>query len=224
MLGAAPQSLPFRDPNVARAVVLSRLTIAYNVVEAVLAVPLGVADESLALLGFGLDSLIEVASAGLVLWRFSVPADARSALEARERKATLGIGLLFCLLALVTVVGALWRLWTRQAPETTLAGIVISTASLSFMVYLWRAKKRVAVALDSSTMASDAACSLACIQLSVVLLAGSLLFAVAPALWWADAMAALGLAALIAREGVEMVRASRKPEFSGGCGCRTSCD
>ena len=68
-------------------------------------------------------------------------------------------------------------------------------------------------------MAKDAGCSLACFQLSAVLLVGSLVFWVAPALWWADAVAALVLAFFIGREGFETVRAARREDFSGGCGC-----
>ena len=87
------------------------------------------------------------------------------------------------------------------------------------MVFLWRAKLRVAQALDSATVAADAACSRACIQLSAVLFVGSLVFLLAPALWWVDAAAALALSLLIAREGWDMVRAARSPAFTGGCGC-----
>jgi divalent metal cation (Fe/Co/Zn/Cd) transporter len=96
---------------------------------------------------------------------------------------------------------------------------VISALSLSFMVFLWRAKLRAAKALDSATVEADAACSRACIQLSAVLFAGSLAFLLAPALWWVDAAAALALALLIAREGWGMVKAARSEHFTGGCGC-----
>jgi divalent metal cation (Fe/Co/Zn/Cd) transporter len=87
------------------------------------------------------------------------------------------------------------------------------------MFYLWTAKRAVARALDSSTVAKDAVCSLACIKLSGVLLAGSLLYWLSPKLWWVDSAAALALALLIGREGLETVRAARRADFSGGCGC-----
>jgi divalent metal cation (Fe/Co/Zn/Cd) transporter len=136
-----------------------------------------------------------------------------------ERKATLIIGGLFVVLALLVVLGAVLQLAAGKHPPTTLPGLVISSLSLLFMFFLWRAKLRAAAALDSATLKSDAACSLACIQLSLVLFAGSLLFLVSPRLGWMDAAAALLLALLIGREGLQGIRAARDPHFTGGCGC-----
>lgn len=203
-----------------RAIALAVLTVAYNLVEGLVSVGLGVSEESIALFGFGVDSFIEVASALLVLWRFRGEHGMGSApsLE-RERRATLGIGALFVALAAGTSFGSLAQLAAREHPATTTPGVVIAAISLSFMVFLWRAKLSTARALNSSTVEKDAACSRACIQLSVVLLAGSLAFALFPALWWVDAAAALVLAALIGREGVGTIRAARQPQFCGGCGC-----
>lgn len=197
-----------------RALQLSFLTIGYNLVEGGVAMAFGWADDSVALFGFGADSLIEVASALLVLWKLLDHGNL-----ARERAATRRIGWLFLWLGAAVIGGALLQLAGRRHPPTTLPGLVISALSLSFMVFLWRAKLRVAKALDSATVAADAACSRACIQLSVVLFGGSLLFLLAPGLWWVDAIAALVLATLIAREGWGMVRAARSAAFSGGCGC-----
>jgi divalent metal cation (Fe/Co/Zn/Cd) transporter len=206
---------------VSRAQWLAGATIAYNLVEGAVAIAFGVDDESVALFGFGVDSLIEVASAVLVLWRFRGEQGKGGRPDAgRERRATLGIGLLFVALAAVVVLGAGLQLHARSHPETTVPGVVISALSLSFMFYLWRAKKSAATALDSATVSKDAACSLACIQLSTILLVGSLVFWLAPGLWWADALAALLLGAFIGREGVQTVRAARRPDFGGGCGCR----
>lgn len=87
------------------------------------------------------------------------------------------------------------------------------------MAWLWRVKVKAAKALDSRTLAGDAACSLACIQLSLVLFAGSLVFLAFPALGWVDAAAALVLAAFIGKEGLESIAAARRPGFTGGCGC-----
>ena len=197
-----------------RAVLLSLLTVVYNLAEGLVAIAFGWSDDSVALFGFGADSFIEVASALLVLWKLL---DAGN-LE-RERKATHRIGWLFLGLGLAVAGGALLQLAGRRHPPTTVPGLVISAFSLTFMVFLWRAKQRVAQALDSATVAADAACSRACIQLSVVLFAGSLLFLLAPTLWWVDGAAALGLSILIAREGWAMRQAARSPAFTGGCGC-----
>jgi len=87
------------------------------------------------------------------------------------------------------------------------------------MFYLWAAKKRVAAALNSSTVMKDADCSLACIKLSSILFAGSLLFLLFPGLWWVDGVAGIILAIFIGKEGFETIIATRNPDFVGGCGC-----
>lgn len=198
---------------------LAVFTIGYNLLEGLVSMGFGLADDSVALFGFGADSFIEVASALLVLWRLRhLDRLAATDLE-RERKATIGIGILFLLLATGTVFASLMQLLSRRHPETTVPGVAISLASLAFMFWLWKAKLRAAKALDSRALAGDAACSLACIQLSLMLLVGSLVFMLAPWLWWADALAALALSVFIAREGVSSIRAALKPDFGGGCGC-----
>lgn len=199
-----------------RALLLAWITVAYNLVEGGVSIAFGVGDDSVALWGFGLDSLVEVASALVVLWRLR---DLQARATERERHATLAIGGLFLLLAAIVTWGSITQLYQRHHPSTTLPGLIISVLSLSFMVFLWRSKLRVARALDSSALASDAACSLACIQLSAVLFVGSLLFWAMPSLGWVDAVAGLGLALLIAREGLEGIRAALHPDFNGGCGC-----
>ena len=200
---------------------LSWFTIGYNLIEGAVSMTFGYAEESVALFGFGADSFIEVASAVLVLWRFRGEVGKSGAMSIeRERRATLGIGVLFLFLALGATAGGGLQLWHHAHPETTLPGLVISALSLSFMFFLWRAKLNVGRELGSSTVLKDAACSLACIQLSVVLFIGSLLFLMLPALWWMDSAAAIVLAVFIAKEGWETVRAARSEDFEGGgCGC-----
>jgi divalent metal cation (Fe/Co/Zn/Cd) transporter len=129
--------------------------------------------------------------------------------------------MLFLLLAIGALAGGAIQLRQHSHPETTLPGLIVSALSLSFMFFLWKAKRNVGQALGSSTVMKDAACSLACIQLSVVLLAGSLLFMLVPSLWWADSVAAIVLSGLIAKEGWETIEAARSEDFAGGgCGCR----
>jgi len=213
-----PKNNANRAEWVAWAQGLALFTILYNLAEGFVSMGFGWHDESLALFGFGADSFIEVASAGLVLWRLREEGRGCRA-STREQGATFGIGLLFLLLGSGAALGAMGQLWAHAHPTTTVPGVAISLLSLGFMCFLWRAKKRAATSLDSRTLEGDAACSLACIQLSGVLLGGSLLFWVAPVLWWVDAAAALLLSVFIAREGLAMVRASRRADFSGGCGC-----
>lgn len=211
-----------RESWVGKAVALSWFTIFYNLVEGLVSMAFGIAEESFALFGFGADSFIEVASAVLILWRFRREAHLTSGdIGTREIAATRGIGILFLILAGITAVSSSVQLWNGSHPDSTLPGIAISLASLSFMFYLWRAKLKVADALGSSAMKSDAACSLACIKLSGILLCGSTLYMLSPSLWWADGLAALGLSYFIGREGWGMLAAAR----SGApacCGCSGS--
>lgn len=198
---------------------LAVATMAYNALEGVVSMGFGVSEGSMALLGFGVDSWVEVGSAGIVYWKLTrAPGCATTARE-RERVATRWIGRMFVLLAVGTAAGALLQIASGAHPESTLPGVVISLLSLSFMVFLWRAKLATATALNSKALAMDAACSRACIQLSGVLLAGSAIYALAPALWWADAAAALALSGLIGREGWEAIQSANQKDFSGGCGC-----
>lgn len=204
-----------------KAIFLSWFTIGYNLIEGVVSIAFGVSENSVALAGFGVDSLIEVASAALILWRFRSETHIGSEFSiSRERKATLGIGILFLLLSATTAGASIFELKTGSHPATTIPGLVISTFSLSFMYWLWSAKREVARRLNSASMMKDADCSFACIKLSLVLFGGSLMFAAFPVLWWADSAAALMLTLLIGKEGWETITAAQHPEFSGGCGCR----
>ncbi|MBI4726069.1 cation transporter [candidate division TA06 bacterium] len=177
---------------------------------------LGTSDESISLLGFGLDSFIEVFSAVIILWRLRREFGNGAGAVERERLATRGIGILFVLLTAVIVITSVLRLVNHVHPETALPGIVVSLASLSFMFWLDASKMRAAKALDSQALKSDAVCSLACIWLSVVLLIGSGIYYLTR-IWWADTAAAIIIALLILREGSENLRASFQKEFDGCC-------
>jgi divalent metal cation (Fe/Co/Zn/Cd) transporter len=211
-----------RDHLVRQACRLAKLTIAYNLVEGAVSLACGTGDESLALLGFGVDSFIEVASATLVLWRLRAEASGATVAAARERTAGMWVSALLMLLGVATIGGSVWQLVHHGHPETTRAGAIIALLSLSFMFWLWRRKRALATALQSRTLRQDAACSLGCIQLSVTLLVGSLLYMVAPAFWWADATAAIIIAVLISRDGWLGFRSARRGE-GGGCGCAHAC-
>ena len=211
-----------RPTLVRRALLLAAFTVAWNVAEGVVSIGFGVADEAVALLGFGLDSWVEVGSAVVVLWRLRGEGGLGPTLSRdREKRAALVIGGLLLALGVAAGAGGALQLATGGHPDTSMPGVIIAALSLSFMVWLWRTKLALARALDSRTLELDAACSRSCVQLSGVLLAGSLLYVVAPGLWWADAVAAIALAGLIGREGLEGVRAARRPDFQGGCcgGC-----
>lgn len=203
----------------ARARELAGLTIGWNVVEGLVAMGFGLAEESVALFGFGLDSWVEVGSAGVVFWKLTRPRGCATTQKKQERTAARWISGLFLVLSGATFLGAGFQLASGTHPESTLPSVVISLVSLSIMWVLYQAKKAAAVALNSRTLEMDAACSRSCIQLSAVLLVGSGVFLIAPALWWADAVAAMVLAAMIFQEGWSGWKASQRADFSGGCGC-----
>lgn len=207
-----------RGQWVRRARLLAWFTIGYNLLEGVVGIGYGIADESLALLGFGIDSFIEMSSAFFVLWRLGAELSGHERQARRERRAGLAIAILLVLLGVGTILGSGWLLWTRQHPGSTLAGGIIAAVSLSFMFWLWRAKLAAAAALGSQTLHQDAACALGCISLSATLLIGSIIYAVAPVLWWVDAVAAIVIALLIVREGIGGLRAVTAGS-AGGCGC-----
>lgn len=202
-----------------RALWLARATIAWNVVEGLVAMGFGYQESSVALFGFGVDSWVEVGSAGVVYWKLTRVAGCATTARERERRATRWISGLFLALAGATALGAVAQFASGGHPASSLPSLVVSVVSLALMAWLWHAKKAAATALDSRTLAMDAACSLACIQLSGVLFAGSLVYVVFPALWWADGLAALVLSGFIAKEGWEGWQAANRKDFAGGCGC-----
>jgi divalent metal cation (Fe/Co/Zn/Cd) transporter len=183
---------------------LEYFTIAWNSLEGLVAVVAGALAGSISLVGFGIDSFIEVTSGAVLLWRMSVDADAQK----RERREKLSLRIVgVCFLALAAYVGyeSISDLVSRKAPENSISGIILACVSLVVMPLLSRAKKKVATKLGSSAMRSDAKQTDFCVYLSVILLLGLLLNA-ALGWWWADPTAALIMVPLIAKEGVEAMQ------------------
>ena len=183
---------------------LEYFTIFWNVLEGIVAVVAGAIAGSVSLVGFGIDSFIEVISGATLLWRMAVDADA----EKREQNETLAlriVGFCFLALALYVTYEAVIDLWHKQAPKHSTVGIVLACASLIVMPLLSRAKRKVGRALGSAAMHADAKQTDFCMYLSAILLVGLLLNALL-GLWWADPVAALVMAPMIAREGIEGVR------------------
>jgi len=179
-----------------RARLLAWLTIVWNVVEAVVAIASGVVAGSLALVGFGIDSSIEVFAAVVVLWRM------RGVDEEREQRALKLIALSFFALGAYVAVEAVRDLVSDSDADTSLVGIGLAIASLIVMPVLAVAKTRTGRALNNRTVLADAAETKLCTYLSVILLVGLVLDA-ALGWWWADPIAALGIAVLAVREGRE---------------------
>ncbi|RSM39061.1 cobalt transporter [Amycolatopsis balhimycina DSM 5908] len=193
---APPVAAPDRRAVLVRRVrLLVAATITYNVVEAVVALTAGAAASSGALIGFGLDSVIEVASAVAVAWQFS-GADP----EARERRALKAIAISFFALAIYVTGEAVSTFFTGAAAESSRTGIVLAAISLVVMPVLSAAQRRAGRELGSASAVADSRQTLLCTYLSAVLLAGLLLNALA-GWWWADPAVALAIAAVAVNEG-----------------------
>ncbi len=188
-----------------RALMLVAATMAYNAAEAAVALWSGARAESIALVGFGLDSIIEFAAAAIVLWRFSPHPNPESA-EHAERRARRFIGGTFLALALYVVGQSGWMLLMREAPAESWIGIALAIVSLIVMPLVAWGKLRVAGRLGSRALAAEAKETLACSYLSFTLLLGLAANALA-GWWWADPVAALAMVPWLVREGIEGLRA-----------------
>ncbi len=178
--------------------------MAYNAVEAALALWAGVGAESVLLVGFGLDSIIEFAAAGVLLWRLSLESGGASEerLEVAEERVRRFVGLTFFLLAAYVIGQALWTLWTVDAPSESLLGIILAIASLIVMPLVAFGKFRVAREIGSASLRAEAKETLACSYLSFTLLLGLTANAVL-GWWWADPAAALVMVPWLIHEGRE---------------------
>jgi divalent metal cation (Fe/Co/Zn/Cd) transporter len=193
-----------REASAERGKRLEYFTIAWNSIEGLLAVIAGAIAGSISLIGFGMDSFIEVASGAALLWRMTVDADARGR-ERNERISLRIVGICFVALALYLGYESLSDLLGKKAPQHSIPGIILACVSLVVMPILSRAKKKVGTALGSAAMSADARQTDFCVYLSVILLAG-LLLNVGLGWWWADPAGALIMAPIIAKEGVEGMR------------------
>lgn len=193
-----------REHAVRRGQRLTWATIAYNSLEALLSIGAGLMAGSVALVGFGFDSVIELSSSVAGLWRLHTD-HSPAHRERAERHALRFIGICFLVLAVYVAADAIHTLWRREHPDESLLGIVIATGSLVVMPLLARAKRRVAATLASRALTAEARQTEICTYLSAILLGGLLLNAFA-GWWWADPVAALVMVPLIAYEGAEAVR------------------
>jgi len=186
---------------------LEYFTIAWNSLEGLVGIGAGAIAGSISLVGFGIDSLIEVTSGAILLWRMAVDSD----VEKRERTETISLRIVgACFLALALYVGseAVVDLARKAAPAQSIPGIALAVVSLIVMPLLSRAKKSVGKALGSAAMKADARQTDFCVYLSTILLAG-LLLNTTVGWWWADPVAALVMVPIVAKEGFEGVRSRR---------------
>ncbi|MEV7238802.1 cation transporter [Streptomyces sp. NPDC051020] len=226
-LGSSPTR---RDVLTRRIRLLVAATITYNVIEAIVAITTGTIASSTALVGFGLDSVIEVSSATAVAWQFS--AREHAVREAREKTTLRIIAVSFFALAAYVTVDAVRALAGTGEADRSIPGIVIAALSLAIMPFLSAAQRRAGRELDSASAVADSKQTLLCTYLSAVLLVGLVLNATLG--WsWADPIAALIIAAVAVKEGRDAWQgkgccaptpAVAPSTETDACGCRPGCD
>ncbi|MET9646215.1 cation transporter [Streptomyces syringium] len=231
-IGPAPAR---RDALARRIRLLVAATISYNLIEAIVAITAGTIASSTALIGFGLDSVIEVSSAAAVAWQFS--ARDHAIREAREKRALRIIAVSFFALAAYVTIDAARALAGAGEAERSVPGIVIAALSLLVMPFLSAAQRRAGRELGSASAVADSKQTLLCTYLSAVLLVGLVLNATLG--WsWADPIAALVIAAIALKEGRDAWQGKGccAPAHPGAgaipaprretdaCGCRPGCD
>ena len=195
-------------PNcVKKALRLEWFLISYNTLEAIASIFFGILAGSVALVGFGLDSIIEVACAGILIWRLSSHSNVEDE-EKREKKALFFVAVTFFLLAIYVGYESISKLLKHEASQESIAGIIIAFLSMIIMPSLGLAKRKIARQIESRALEADAMETMLCAYLSVILLAGlglNLLFG----WWWADPVAGLGMIYFIVKEGLEALEESR---------------
>lgn len=192
-----------RSVLVLRAVRLEWLTAAWMVIEAAVAIGSGVAAQSLTLMAFGADSIIELLSAAVLLWRLtSEIRDGEEFSRSAERRASRIGGVLLLALALYVVASATWSLWSGRGQEFSIPGLTLAVVAVPVMYFLAKAKLRIADQIDSRALRADAAESTACGYLSLIVVVGLIAQAILSA-WWIDGVSALVFVPFLLREARE---------------------
>ncbi len=185
-----------------KALYLSYFTVGYNIAEAAASIVFGWLAGSIALIGFGLDSLVESLSGCIMIWRFSKQDLTEEQEERIEKRATRLVAITFFVLAAYISYESITKLAYREIPDTSLAGIIIAIVSIIVMPILFRLKYNTGRALGSNSLVADSKETLACTVLSVALLAGlgaNYLFG----FWQADPIVGIIVAVYLIKEGYE---------------------
>jgi divalent metal cation (Fe/Co/Zn/Cd) transporter len=196
---SAPIDLRASDTREGRR--LEYFTLGWNLTEAVVGIGAGVIAGSIALIGFGMDSIIESFSGAILLWRLRC----HKAAEKRERLALKLVGISFFVLAAYVAADAAKTLIQREPPHASVVGVCLAAVSIIVMPLLARAKRRVAARLDSRALVADSRQTDLCAYLSGILFVGLILNALF-GWWWADSIAAILMIPVIAREGIEALK------------------
>jgi divalent metal cation (Fe/Co/Zn/Cd) transporter len=201
------------------ALVLSIITIVYNIAEGLFSVFFGVSDDTLALLGFGVDSFVEVISGiGVFHMVLRMQYSNTETYDKFERQALRITGTAFYLLTVGLIVGSVLNIIKGVKPETTIAGIIISSISLITMYFLMKVKLNIGHKLNSSAIIADANCTKTCFYLSFILLGSSLLYQFFGIAWF-DVIGSLGIAWFAFTEGKEAFEKSKAEKMGCTCGC-----
>jgi len=204
------------------AIILAVITIVYNLAEGLVSVFFGIEDETLALLGFGVDSFVEVLSGiGILHMLYRMKKSGVNDVASRdgfERQALRITGTAFYILVAGLLVGSVLNIVNEVKPETTLVGIIISSLSIATMYFLMTYKMKIGKQLNSDAIIADANCTKTCFYLSFVLLASSGLYALFGIAWF-DIAGSLGIAWFAFSEGKEAFEKARSEKLSCSCEC-----
>jgi divalent metal cation (Fe/Co/Zn/Cd) transporter len=201
------------------ALILAIITIVYNIAEGLFSVFFGVSDDTLALLGFGVDSFVEVISGiGVLHMVIRMQYSKADTHDKFERQALKITGTAFYLLTIGLIIGSLINVFEGIKPETTVVGIIISSISIVTMYFLMKAKLRIGRKLNSDAIIADANCTKTCFYLSFILLGSSLLFELFGIRWF-DIIGSLGIAWFAFAEGREAFEKSKAEKMGCSCGC-----
>ncbi|GMA60329.1 cation transporter [Alicyclobacillus fastidiosus] len=204
--------------SVKKGVSIELISILWMIVEAGMAIGAGLMAHSLALVAFGVDSIIELISGAVLLWHLTIEANGASLerVKRAERTSSWVVGIALLLLALYIVIASVDKLWTHQGAESSYLGIGLSIASGVIMPYLSRAKKRIGSEIGSKVLRADGSCSIVCAYMAWTVLAGVVLTALL-GWWWIDSIAALALVYFVVKEGWEAIQEARGKEDACGC-------
>ncbi len=199
------------------ALILSLITIFYNLAEGIISVFFGTKDQTLALLGFGIDSFVEVISGiGILHMVIRMKYSEIESRDSFEKTALKITGAGFYLLTAGLIIGAVFNLIENVKPETTLAGIIISSISIISMYWLYKSKIKVGEKLKSDAIIADADCTKTCLYLSIILLASSLLYEFI-GIGFIDLLGSIGIAYYSFKEGRESFEKIKSGSLSCTC-------
>lgn len=196
-----------KNSLIRQALIINWLLIAYNIGEAIVSVFFGLQADSASLIGFGIDSMIEVAAASVLVWRLSVDWPEEEE-EKVEKKALIFIGITFLILAAYVGYESITKLFSGKAPEQTVPGVIIAGLSLIIMPFLGLRKRAIARQIGSKALEADAMETIICSYLSAILLTG-LGLNLWLGWWWADPVAGVIMLYFIIKEGFEALKGKR---------------